>query len=136
MNAPLTNYWTWVAIVATTVAISVILTLPAAAGTLENMERERAILVETMLDADLKTAERQAKIDASRLRLIDLERMTLRDEALIGRTTPTVKRAFENYDLTFLAHAATEKDVSVVDNWLAQVGLTTETLMSTKRGRR
>jgi hypothetical protein len=64
------------------------------------------------------------------MRLIDLERMVLRDDKLKGRNTPTVRRAFENYDLTFLLHAATEKNLTITDNWLAELGITTQNIMS------
>jgi hypothetical protein len=115
---------------------STLVAMPAFAGTVENLERERAILIDTMLDADVTPAEREAKIETSRNRLVDLERMVLRDDSLVGVNTPTVRRAFANYDLTFLIHAATEKEMSVIDNWLEQMGITTQSLMSAKRARR
>jgi len=108
----------------------------AKAGTVENMERERAILIETLLDADLESSDRAGQVEVSRHRLVDLERMVLRDDSLKGRNTPTIRRAFANYDLTFLVHSASEQQVSVIDIWLAQLGLTTQTLMSTRQGRR
>jgi len=115
---------------------STLVAMPAFAGTVENLERERAILIDTMLDADVTPAEREAKIETSRNRLVDLERMVLRDDSLVGVNTPTVRRAFANYDLTFLIHAATEKEMPVIDNWLEQMGITTQSLMSAKRARR
>lgn len=108
----------------------------AQAGPLENMERERALLIDTLLAPDLSPAERQGKVEINRRRLVDLERIVLRDGSLTGRNTPTVRRAFDNYDLTFLIHAAAEKNVTVLDNWLEQAGLTTQSLMGAKRGRR
>ena len=110
--------------------------LPATAGTVENLERERAILIKTLLHADATPAEREAQLETSRHRLVDLERMVLRDDSLVGVNTPTVKRAFANYDLTFLVHAAAENEMSVIDNWLEQMGITTQSLMSAKRARR
>ena len=80
------------------------------------MERERAILVETMLSGDMSPPERQSRIDVARTRLIDLERMVLRDKSLVGQNTPAVRAAFENYDLTFLVHASTEKNRSLADH--------------------
>ena len=74
----------------------------AQAGTLENLERERAFLIKTFLDPDLATGARLKKIEMSKPRLIDLERMVLRDDSLTGRNTPVVRKAFSNYDLTFL----------------------------------
>ena len=101
----------------------------AQAGTLENLERERAFLIKTFLDPDLATGARLKKIEMSKPRLIDLERMVLRDDSLTGRNTPVVRKAFSNYDLTFLIHAAAEKNRTPVDIWLEQVGLTTSQLL-------
>ena len=106
------------------------------AGTVENLERERAILIDTLRAADLAANERANQVEISRNRLIDLERMVLRDDSLNGRNTPTVRRAFANYDLTFMVHAASEQRVSLIDVWLGQLGLTTQSLMGTSHGRR
>jgi hypothetical protein len=108
----------------------------AKADTLDNLERERAQLIEAMLDPALAPADRQARMEGEQRRLVDLERMVLRDESLKGRNTPTVRKAFANYDLTFLVHASLEKKVSLVDNWLDQVGVSTNSLMAARRGRR
>ena len=108
----------------------------AAAGTLENMERERAILLETILSGDMNPAERESRIQVARSRLVDLERMVLRDKNLIGRNTPAVRAAFDNYDLTFLVHASTEKGRSIADHWLGEVGVSTTALMNARMGRR
>ena len=109
---------------------------PADAGTLENLERERAIFIGTLLDPEATPPARIEKMRISQRRLVDLERMVLRDKSLSGRNTPVVRRAFENYDLTFLVHASTEKNISAIDAWLAEVGITTQGLMSAKIGRR
>ncbi len=109
---------------------------PAQAGTLENLERERAIFIDSMLDPEATPVERIEKVRISKRRLIDLERMVLRDSSLTGRNTPTVRRAFENYDLTFLVHASAENNASAIDTWLAQIGITTQSLMSARMGRR
>ena len=116
--------------------LGVLAATPAAAGSLENMERERAILIDAFLDPGVSPAERGQRVHTARTRLIDLERMVLRDDSLVGRNTPTVKRAFDNYDLTFLVHAAIEKDMAISDSWLEQVGLTTQALMAATKGRR
>ncbi|MFT5487146.1 MAG: flagellar basal body-associated protein FliL, partial [Alphaproteobacteria bacterium] len=77
----------------TLIAISITIVMFAAAiggataGTLENMERERAILLETVLSGDMNTAERESRIQVAKTRLVDLERMVLRDKKLIGRNT-------------------------------------------------
>ncbi len=106
------------------------------AGSLENLERERALLIETLLSGDLSQKERQKKLLLARTRLIDLERMVLRDKSLTGRNTPAVRAAFDNYDLTFLVHASVEKNRMMADHWLHEVGVSTESLMNARMGRR
>ena len=108
----------------------------AQAGTIENLERERSITLEALLSADLTPDEREERIELSKTRLVDLERMVLRDEGLRGKSTPTVRAAFENYDLTFLVHASIERNRTVVDHWMEQVGVSTGTLMAARAGRR
>ena len=108
----------------------------AQAGTLENLERERALLVETMLTPSLTSEERQSKLASAKHRLVDLERMVLRDQSLVGKNRPVVRKAFENYDLTFLVHSSIEKNQSLIDQWLDQVGVSTHNLMNARMGRR
>ncbi len=118
------------------IALAALIAQPAAAGTLKNLERERAMLIETLLSSDLTPEERQKRVDLSRARLIDLERMVLRDKSLTGRNTPLVRAAFDNYDLTFLVHASVEKSRTLLDHWLAEIGVSTQSLMNTTSGRR
>lgn len=108
----------------------------AQAGSIENMERERAIMLQTMLDPNMSQEERHSKSTLSQKRLIDLERIVLRDKSLNGRNTPTVKRVFADYDTSFLVHAAAEKNLSVTDHWFEQLGLSTKSLMVSSRRRR
>ena len=108
----------------------------AQAGTVENLERERAHLIETFLNPTASPAERQGKIETTTRRLVDLERMVLRDDSLKGRNTPAVRKAFANYDLTFLVHASLENNHALLDHWLETVGLSTETVMAARKGRR
>ena len=108
----------------------------AAAGPLENMERERAMLLETILSGDASLSQRQGRIEVARARLVDLERIVLRDKSLIGRNTPIVTASFKNYDLTFLVHASMEKSRSIADHWLHEMGVSTSALMSARMGRR
>tara|TARA_B100000676_G_scaffold304270_1_gene356212 strand:+ start:41663 stop:42043 length:381 start_codon:yes stop_codon:yes gene_type:complete len=123
-------------LITTAVAGAMSLLATAQAGTLENMERERAILLDALLSSELEPAKRQQKIEVSRNRLIDLERMVLRDKSLAGKNTPAVRAAFENYDLTFLVHASVEHNRSLMEHWLLQVGFSSESLMNAKLGRR
>lgn len=119
-----------------TIASGIAVSGAALAGTVENLERERAIAIETLLTPDMSPAERQGSLEIARTRLVDLERMVLRDDGLRGRNTPAVRAAFQNYDLSFLVHASIEKNRSLIDHWLEQVGVTTNSLMSAQVGRR
>jgi len=112
------------------------LTAAASAGTLENMERERAIMIETMLSGDIDYIQREGRIEIARTRLVDLERMVLRDKSLIGKNQPLVRAAFDNYDLTFMVHASVEKNRSIADHWLSEIGLSTQAIMNARVGRR
>ena len=124
------------------IALSIILlglmsaTAAAQAGTVENLERERALALKTSLSPDMSPSERESSMEVSRARLVDLERMVMRDGSLKGRNTPAVRTAFQNYDLTFLVHASIEKNRTLIDHWLEQVGVTTNSLMSARVGRR
>lgn len=108
----------------------------AQAGNIENLERERAILLETFLAPDTAAKDRHAKASLSKRQLVDLERVVLRDKSLVGRNTPAVRRAFANYDLTFLAHASLEKDLTIFDHWLQQIGVSQQAVMGAARRRR
>ena len=111
-------------------------TSPVHAGSIENLERERTILIHNILSPELVAEERQEKLKLSERRLIDLERIALRDKSLTGRNTPAIKRAFANYDLTFLVHAAIENNRNIADYWLEQVGLTEHDVLSGVNRRR
>ncbi len=121
--------------VAALLAVSAV-SAPAAAGSVENMERERAIMLETILDPNMSQRERHTKSTIAQKRLIDLERIVLRDKTLTGRNSPAVRRAFENYDLSFLVHSATEKNLTVIDHWFEQLGLSSKSLLVATRRRR
>lgn len=116
--------------------LALALAAPANAGSLENMERERAIMIETMLSGDIDNDQRQGRLEIERNRLVDLERMVLRDDSLVGKNQPLVRAAFENYDLTFVVHASAEKSRSLADHWLSEIGLSTQAVMNARSGRR
>ena len=69
-------------------ASAVLISVPAHADSLENLERERSIMVAHVLDADLNVAQRQEKMAFSKRRLADLERIALNDKALKDSRTP------------------------------------------------
>ena len=52
------------------------------------------------------------------------------------KTTPAVRAAYERYDLTFLVHASIEHNRALLDHWLHQVGVSTQSLMNARIGRR
>ena len=93
---------------------------------LENLERERARLLQTALDPQMDNVKRQQQLQHQTRTMVDLERMVLRDDRLIGVKDPMVVRAFKHYDLTFLSHAAVEAKLNIVDFWLQSQGLTTD----------
>ena len=108
----------------------------AQAGSIENLERERTILIDNMLTPEMTPAERQTKMVIAKRRLIDLERIALRDKSLVGRNTAAISRAFANYDLTFIIHASVEKGLSLADHWMEQVGITQQDVLSAVSRRR
>ena len=108
----------------------------AQAGSIENLERERTILVDNMLTPEMTPAERQTKMVIAKRRLIDLARIALRDKSLVGRNTAAISRAFANYDLTFIIHASVEKGLSLTDHWMEQVGITQQDVLSAVSRRR
>ena len=114
------------------IASAVLISAPAFAGSLENLERERSIMVSLLLDADLNIAQRQEKIAFSKRRLTDLERIALNDKALKESRSPLVLKVFKNYEMSFLVHSAAESGRSMSTHWLEGVGLSTSDLMNAR----
>ena len=114
------------------VASAVLIGAPAVAGSLENLERERSIMVSHLLDADLNVAQRQEKIAFSKRRLADLERIALNDKALKESRSPLVLKVFKNYEMSFLVHSAAESARSMSTHWLEGIGLSTSDLMNAR----
>ncbi len=108
----------------------------ASAGPLENLERERANVIHTIVDATMSPAERYEKLLAAQRRLVDLERIAIRDPKVAQQNSPVARLALGNYDLTFLVHAGVENRLTITDQWLDQLGLTSAGLMTTRLGRR
>ena len=103
---------------------------------LKNMERERATLINTLRDDSLEPETRHVKLMNQRQRLIDLERMVLRDDRLLGHKDKLVALTFRDYELSFLIHASAEADQNPVEHWLAEVGLSADDVMEARVGRR
>jgi len=104
----------------------------AFAGSLENLERERSIMVSNLLDPDLNVAQRQEKVAFSKRRLADLERIALNDKTLKSSRNPMVLRTFRNYEMSFLVHSAAESGRSMSTQWLEGIGLSTSDLMNAR----
>ena len=113
-------------------ASAVLIGVPAQADSLENLERERSIMVSHLLNADLNVAQRQEKIALSKRRLADLERIALNDKALKDSRSPLVLKVFKNYEMSFLVHSAAESGRTMSTHWLEGIGLSTSDLMNAR----
>ena len=103
---------------------------------LKNLERERAELINSFRDVDLDTDGRYTRVQAQTQRLVDLERVVLRDDRLLGHKDHLVRRTFADYDLSFLVHASAEAGTVPVAHWMDRLGFDTGSVMSASRGRR
>ena len=102
--------------------------------TLENLERERATLLKTLTDSSLNSYQRQSQSENIYRRMIDAERMVLRDERLSQSQSVLAKKAFADYGLTFLVHASAETKKRVLEHWLDELNLSTKQIQNTKVG--
>ncbi|GAC20242.1 hypothetical protein [Paraglaciecola arctica] len=103
---------------------------------LENLERERAALLNAQLDSSLDLAQRQQKVQNIYRRLVDIERMVLRDDRVTSSNSALAQNAFNKYELTFLVHSSAEKSQPPMSHWLSEVHLTTKSILSAKAGHR
>ena len=76
------------------------------------------------------------KLSFKQRQLADMERMVLRDERLLNSDSKIIKRAFGNYDMTFLVHAGAEKEVSAMQQWMLSTNLSNAQIMDTTAGYR
>lgn len=104
--------------------------------TLENLERERAAMLNTFTSDQITPKQQQMSMNSSYRRLTDVERMVLRDDRLLNNQSAIVQRAFQNYELTFLIHASAEKKLLPMELWLSELNITSNSILSTKKGRR
>lgn len=103
-------------------------------GSLKSMERQRALLVQTLLSHQLKPQQRRQKIARIQSALMHMESMVIRDDRLLGSRDARVQRAFQNYDQTFLVHASAEKGKALSLYWFESIGLNTQTILDTRIG--
>ena len=108
----------------------------ANANTIDNLERESAKALNLILDKSVSIGDRKSKLEKSKMRLIDLERMTINSKNINKNPSYQTIKAFEKFDLTFLVHSSLEKGKSLSLTWLEKIGLTTENLMSTRVSRK
>jgi hypothetical protein len=102
--------------------------------TLENLERQRAVLLNNLTTKQLTAYERETKTKQLMNRLVDLERMVLRDDRIAQSNSIMAKKAFQRYELTFLVHAASETKKSPVAHWLNALKITDESIAKSKSG--
>ena len=118
------------------IIISTLLSLTFAsqiiASPIETLERERANTLSYVLDKNISVSDRKKFLKQSKMRLLDLERMAINNKNISTNPDYNTIKAFENFDLTFLAHSSLEKGRSVSITWLEMIGLTTNNLMNTK----
>ena len=104
----------------------------ANANSIDSLERKRAEVLNLVLDKSISIGERKKRLEISKMRLLDLERMTINDKNINKNPNHRTIKAFENFDLTFLVHSSLEKEKPISVTWLEKIGFTTENLMSTR----
>ena len=115
-----------------TMLLSVFICSQANANSIDTLERERAKTLNLILDKSISIGERKKRLEISKMRLLDLERMTINDKNINKNPSHRTIKAFKNFDLTFLVHSSLEKDKPISLIWLEKIGLTTDNLMSTR----
>ena len=108
----------------------------ANANSIETLERERAKILNLVLDKSISIGERKKRIEQTQMRLLDLERITINSKNINKNPSYQTIKAFENFDLTFLVHSSLENNKSLSVMWFEKLGLTTENLMNTRVSRK
>ena len=104
----------------------------AYANSIDALERERANTINLILDKTISITERNNKLEKIKLKLLDMERMIINNKNINKNPSYQTVKAFENFELTFLAHSSIERDKSIAITWLEKIGLTTENLKNTR----
>ena len=89
-----------------------------------------------MLNTNISVKDRQQNLEKSKMKLLDLERITINNKNISKNPSYQTIKAFENFDLTFLVHASLEQEKSLPILWFEKVGLTTNNLMNTRVSRK
>ncbi len=109
---------------------------PNSLFTLENLERQRAVLLNNLTTKQLNAYQREQETKHLIKRLVDLERMVLRDDRIAASNSIMAKKAFQNYELTFLVHAGSESKKSPMAHWLYSLKITDESIAKSSSGAR
>jgi|TARA_B110000914_G_scaffold219236_1_gene227584 hypothetical protein len=115
-----------------TIILSLTIGSYANANSIDTLERERAKALNLVLDKNISIGDRKKNLQKSKMRLLDIERMTINSKDINKNPNHQTIKAFENFDLTFLVHTSLEKGKSLSITWLEEIGLTTENLMNTR----
>ena len=108
----------------------------ASANSIEILERERAKILNLVLDKSISIGERKKRIEQRQMRLLDLERITINSKNINKNPSYQTIKAFENFDLMFLVHSSLENNKSLSVMWFEKLGLTTDNLMNTRVSRK
>ena len=100
------------------------------------LERERAKTLNLILDKTISIADRKKKLEKSKMKLLDLERMTINNKQINKNPDTHTIRAFKDFELTFLVHNSFERNKPLSITWFEKMGLTTDNIMSTRASRR
>ena len=119
-----------------TLAISATTVNANALFTLENLERERASLINNLLSEQIDGYQREQQTKTIIRRLTDIERMVLRDDRIAASNSVMAKKAFENYELTFMVHAGSESQKSMTAHWLTELNITNKSIKQAQVGAR
>jgi|TARA_B110000090_G_scaffold112530_1_gene125636 hypothetical protein len=115
-----------------TIILSLTIGSYANANSIDTLERERAKALNLVLDKNISIGDRKKNLQKSKMRLLDIERMTINSKDINKNPNYQTIKAFENFDLTFLVHTSLEKGKSLSITWLEEMGLTTVNLMNTR----
>ena len=115
-----------------TIILSLTIGSYANANSIDTLERERAKALNLVLDKNVSIGDRKKNLEKSKMKLLDIERMTINSKDINKIPDYQTIKAFENFDLTFLVHTSLEKGKSLSITWLEKIGLTTENLMNTR----
>jgi hypothetical protein len=119
-----------------TIILSLTVCSYANANSIDILERERAKMLNLVLDKSISIGERKKRIEQLQMRLLDLERMTINGKNINKNPSYRTIKAFENFDLTFLVHSSIENNKSLSVMWFEKLGFTTDNLMNTRVSRK